>query len=116
MVEVANRKILKKILDLVNASEGAYSLRGGLPNEALCIESDNDNWFVYYSERGGKTNPIQFPTEKAACSYFLNLYLETRNIKLSSYPDVKNKINRFISQKIFQHRLRQVLTEKNDIQ
>lgn len=48
----------------------SYSLDGGLPNEALCIYFDGDEWEVYYSERGKKTQLTFFEKETNACEYF----------------------------------------------
>jgi hypothetical protein len=51
----------------------AYSLSGGLPNEAYCIEQSDGKWHVYYSERGSQTGLKIFDTEQAACDYFFQL-------------------------------------------
>ena len=47
-----------------------YSLTGGLPSEAYCIEASEGKWYVYYSERGCRTGLKIFDTEKEACEYF----------------------------------------------
>ena len=47
-----------------------YSLKGGLPNEALCLNENNGKWEVYYSERGIKTGLKTFQSEEDACDYF----------------------------------------------
>ena len=47
----------------------AYSLSGGLPNEAYCIEESNGKWLVYYSERGSGTGKQCFNIEQEACDY-----------------------------------------------
>ncbi len=45
-------------LDLVNKLKeknipiDSYSLEGGLPNEAYCLNREKNVWEVYYSERG----------------------------------------------------------------
>lgn len=64
---------LKFTLDELNIRKDAYSLNGGLPNEALCINKKGIVWQVYYSEKGKKTNLKVFFSEKSACNYFLNL-------------------------------------------
>lgn len=51
-----NIQELENILRLNKVPKELYSLKGGLPSEAFCIEKENDRWHVYYSERGGKTN------------------------------------------------------------
>ena len=56
--------------------EDAYSLTGGFPNEAYCIEqSSNGEWHCYYSERGLRTGLTTFATEEEACEYFFNEYV-----------------------------------------
>lgn len=53
--------------------QAAYSLVGGLPNEAYCLEQLPDGWRVYYSERGSRTGVKCFGTEDEACDYFFRL-------------------------------------------
>ena len=50
--------------------KGSYSFTVELPNEALCIFRHGEEWEVYYSERGKKTNLMIFKTESEACEYF----------------------------------------------
>lgn len=59
---------------LINESirNDAYSLEGGLPNEAYCLNQNGNIWEVYYSERGQKTRLTIFQTENEACDYFYN--------------------------------------------
>lgn len=56
----------------------AYSLEGGLPNEAFCIghDPDGNRWEVYYSERGRKSGLRTFDSEDEACSYFIDIMRE----------------------------------------
>jgi hypothetical protein len=56
-----------------NIPSSSYSLKGGLPNEAYCLERLTDKWAVYYSERGSKTSLKEFTTENEACEYFIQL-------------------------------------------
>ena len=50
-----------------------YSImKGGLPNEALCLTAEGDNWIVYYNERGKRTGLTTFKSESEACIYFYN--------------------------------------------
>lgn len=52
--------------------EDLYSImKGGLPNEKLCIVEEK-GWKVYYSERGRKSALKEFRTESEACIYFLD--------------------------------------------
>ena len=48
-----------------------YSLTGGLPNEALCLEQLSDSkWRTYYSERGQRSGEKHFHSEEEACDFF----------------------------------------------
>lgn len=53
-----------------------YSFDGGLPNESLCISRHGEDWEVYYSERGKKTNLMTFKMESEACEYFYKRLLK----------------------------------------
>ncbi|TCJ15325.1 hypothetical protein EPD60_07560 [Flaviaesturariibacter flavus] len=68
-----NIESLKEILLRLKIRPDFYSLHGGLPNEAYCVDSSGDSWYVYYSERGQKTGLTKFESESKACTYFLNL-------------------------------------------
>lgn len=46
-----------------------YSLNGGFPNEAYCLNHIGDVYEVYYSERGQKSELKSFGTESEACKY-----------------------------------------------
>ena len=50
--------------------DAAYSLSGGLPNEAYCLEHSAGKWYFYYSERGLKSGLKVFGSEQEACDYF----------------------------------------------
>lgn len=63
---------LRDELDKLNIPKDAYTLTGGLPNESFCLNTNNDEWEVYYSERGNKTGLKAFNDESLACEYFLN--------------------------------------------
>lgn len=64
---------LEELLKKMNVSGNLYSiLKGGLPNEQLCIVNDGEKWEVYYSERGRKSGLKVFDDEKEACEYFYN--------------------------------------------
>jgi hypothetical protein len=61
---------LEENLVALGVSKDLYSImKGGLPNEQLCITKE-DLWQVYYSERGHKTGLKEFQTESEACEYF----------------------------------------------
>jgi hypothetical protein len=62
---------LERKLDEIKVPEEVYSLlKGGLPNEQMCIVKNIDNWEIYYSERGRKTGIKIFEDEDSACNYF----------------------------------------------
>ena len=65
-----NLQELKGKLDDLKISSELYSLQGGLPNEKLCIVKE-DNWKIYYSERGNRTGEKEYETEEEACDVFL---------------------------------------------
>jgi hypothetical protein len=61
---------LETALTRCGIPKGAYSLSGGLPTEAYCLERAPGAWRVYYSERGTRTGLKCFGTEEEACDYF----------------------------------------------
>lgn len=75
-----NRKQLESILLMNKVPKDLYSLNGGLPNEAYCIEKENDKWQVYYSERGIKANIEYFESEEEACKCLLREIKKIVNI------------------------------------
>lgn len=66
-------KDLEEFILINQVPEDAYSLNGGLPNEAYCINREENQWEVYYSERGRKCGLVKFDTESSACDYFQSL-------------------------------------------
>lgn len=75
-----NRKQLEKILLENKVPNDLYSLNGGLPSEAYCIEKDKDRWQIYYSERGIKRNIGYFESEEEACDCLLKEIKKIVNI------------------------------------
>lgn len=74
-----NKGILMNIYELeeklksANVPEDYYSImKGGLPDEVLCLTTEHGKWIVYYSERGQRTGLTIFKSESDACSYFYN--------------------------------------------
>ena len=57
--------------------EEVYSLNGGKPNEAYCINYLNGKWETYYSEKGIKSEKEEFMTEDEACRYFYNWIIQS---------------------------------------
>jgi hypothetical protein len=64
---------LKRKLESSGMPRDSYSLSGGLPNEAYCLEQAGDKWHVYYSERGSKSALKTFDSEQEACDYLFEL-------------------------------------------
>lgn len=60
-----------------NISRSYYSLEGGLPNEKLCIDYENEKWIAHYSEHGIKTGIKYFESEDDACDYLLRAIEES---------------------------------------
>lgn len=64
---------LRRHLEENAVRRDAYSLEGGRPSEAYCIETSPDGYVVYYSERGVRTSLQRFDTEAEACARLLDL-------------------------------------------
>ena len=62
---------LKRYLQENQIPADSYSLNGGLPSEAFCIERTEHGWRVYYSERGKKNEFGHFVCEEDAVKCFL---------------------------------------------
>jgi hypothetical protein len=65
------RDELKHILEVEGFRSDLYSLAGGLPNEAHCLEDRGYAWAVYYSERGRRSEERTFAGESDACEFLL---------------------------------------------
>lgn len=65
----------------IGVPKGDYSLSGGLPNEAYCLEHSGGKWRVYYSERGERTGLKVFDSEEEACDYFLATFKHSLGLK-----------------------------------
>lgn len=68
---------LAEKLKQMNIRKDSYSLNGGLPNEAFCLNMHNNVWEVYYSERGSKSGLKIFYSEEEACEYFYEWLVKT---------------------------------------
>lgn len=68
---------LKKKLIEISVRTDLYSLDGGFPNEAYCLNKNENVWEVYYSERGSKSNLRKFYSENEACDYLYNLIVDS---------------------------------------
>lgn len=80
-----DRTDLKKIMQNNRVPSDLYSLNGGFPSESYCLNEVNNNWEVYYSERGVKSGIVNFDNESEACEYFLKEIGKIVNI-----ADIKN--------------------------
>lgn len=66
---------LRRRLEDAHVPPETYSLTGGLPDRALCIEQLGDKWRVYYSERGLRSDVRAFETEADATHYFWETFM-----------------------------------------
>ena len=67
-----NIRELQEALDAAGVDRAAYDLQGGQPNEKYTIERGVGGWFVYYSERGKRTDEAFFGSEDAATQYLFD--------------------------------------------
>lgn len=68
-----NVQDLQSYLDEHRVDPKAYSLAGGMPDDAFCLSREADGtWCVYYSERGCRFDLKHFPTEEEACECFFS--------------------------------------------
>lgn len=82
---------LKMKLNERGVSDDLYSIMtGGLPNEKLCIIKDN-NWQVYYSERGNKIVLKEFESEHEACEYFYKRLCHNKQL-INSHETIPNVV------------------------
>lgn len=72
-----NKAQLRRKLMSVGVPSNAYSLEGGLPSEAYCLNRNGAAWEVYYSERGEKTGLRTFDNESEACEYLYRTMVQT---------------------------------------
>lgn len=76
---------LKKTLDREKIDPRYYSLNGlDDPNyyDRLILDNQNNQWLVYYYERGTKDDIRVFPTEEEACRYILQLLIRDTNNRI----------------------------------
>lgn len=71
-----NKRDLRDLLVKEGIAEDSFSLDGGLPNEAYCLEKVLFFWTTYYSERGEKNGLRWHLTEESACEF---LYQEIKS-------------------------------------
>lgn len=65
-----NKQELKKALIEMGIPSSYYNLDGvGKTDERFCLECVNDEWKVYFRERGNKTTNESFVSEEEACRF-----------------------------------------------
>lgn len=96
------REELKKELQQMNVPSHYYNLDGtGRTDERYCLEFVNNEWQVYFSERGIKTTYKIFTSEDEACEYiFKQFYDSNKNMSRSIGKNLRVWIKFF--QKIFE--------------
>ena len=67
------RDELRIILRKEGFPDDTFSLEGGSPTEAYCLDHFGNDWTVYYSERGHRNAEVSFRDETTATEYFLAL-------------------------------------------
>jgi hypothetical protein len=71
------REELEKKLKMAGVPDYVYNLTGkGRKDECLCIEKNQDKWFVYYLERGIRTTNEIFNSEEEACDFLYSQLLD----------------------------------------
>lgn len=76
------REKLQQRLVAAKIRAESYSLSGGQPSEAYCLERFGGGWATYYSERGQRTGEQFFATEDAACRHLLAQLLDDPTTRL----------------------------------
>lgn len=73
---------VKDLIDKLNKNtkipKDAFSIIDGgyqFPSETYCLNTVDNKFEYYYSERGIKTGLKKFDTENEACEYFYNLLI-----------------------------------------
>ncbi len=70
-----NRKQLNIKMKLMHIDKNAYNLYaedGGRTDERLCLEKVSENeWHVFYLERGKRTMDVLLHNEDEACKFFV---------------------------------------------
>lgn len=70
------KKELKKVLQKMGVPSWEYNLDGkGRKDERFCIEFVNNEWQVYFIERGVKTTNERFVSEEDACQFVYEQFL-----------------------------------------
>jgi hypothetical protein len=103
-----NAETLKQRLEDAGCSESHYSI-GHRGNDTLCLEKLDDEWQVFYTERGGYSEPeFRSESEGAACDYLWEKMQTLRHEHLVGlYSDLTEarKLSRALSELNLEHHL-----------
>lgn len=70
---------LQDVLVKMGVPSMFYNLDGnGRTDERLCLEFTNNEWRVYFSERGVKTTNERFVSEEEACQFIYEQLCESK--------------------------------------
>lgn len=82
-----NKEELAERLKKENVPSDWYSLNGGLPSEAYCLDYNNNQWETYYSERGKKDPLKSFDNEAEACTFLYHTITDMlKAMKIKTTP------------------------------
>lgn len=77
-----NRHELGAALVAAGVNPRNFSVYGGLPSDAICLDTlPTGRWVVYYSERGSRFDVIEFDTESSACAYLFGLLVREPSVQ-----------------------------------
>jgi len=68
-----DRNTVKKELDKLGINDPLYSLNGKDLDDRVIISKPNEEWYVYYTERGERSDEKYFNDESEAYAYFFKL-------------------------------------------
>jgi len=77
-------KDLQRQLVAENIDPNAYGLDGGIKDDAYMLERADNQWSVYFSERGQRAGERYFESEDVACHYILRLVLQDPGTRIRS--------------------------------
>lgn len=77
-----NRQELGDALLAAGVNPQNFSVYGGLPNDAVCMDAlPMGRWVVYYSERGSRFDVVEFDTESSACEHLYGLLVREPSVQ-----------------------------------
>lgn len=79
-----NRLELAEALVAFGVNRRNYSVYGGFPDDAVCLDVlPMGKWVVYYSERGSRFDVVEFDNESSACTYMFELLVREPSVLMS---------------------------------